>query len=77
MEELALLKDFAIIMVVAGAVTLLFRRLRQPPILGRSVAGLLIGSHTLPTLPVTGVRSMKLLTDLYAVLLPPRYRPRV
>jgi Kef-type K+ transport system membrane component KefB len=33
MEKFALLKDFAIIVVVAGVITLLFRRLRQPPYL--------------------------------------------
>jgi hypothetical protein len=30
-EELALVKDFAVIMTAAGAVTLLFRKLHQPP----------------------------------------------
>jgi CPA2 family monovalent cation:H+ antiporter-2 len=69
MEEFALLKDFAIIMVVAGAVTLLFRGLRQPPILGYLLAGLLIGPYTLPTPPVTDVHTIRLLADLGLVLL--------
>jgi CPA2 family monovalent cation:H+ antiporter-2 len=69
MEGIALLKDFAIIMVVAGVVTLLFRRLRQPPILGYLIAGLLISPYTLPTPPVTEVDTIRLLADLGLVLL--------
>jgi CPA2 family monovalent cation:H+ antiporter-2 len=69
MEGFALLKDFAIIMVVAGVVTLLFRRLRQPPVLGYLIAGLLIGPYTLPTPVVTDVHTITLLADLGLVLL--------
>jgi len=50
MEEFALLRDIAIIMVVAGAVTLVFRKLRQPPVLGYLIAGLIIGPYALPRL---------------------------
>lgn len=43
MAELpALVKDLALILVVAGAVTLLFKRLRQPLVLGYIVAGYLV-----------------------------------
>ena len=69
MEELGLVKDFAIIMAVAGAVTLLFRKLHQPPILGYLIVGLLIGPYTLPTPPVTDVDTIRLLADLGLVLL--------
>ncbi len=69
MEEITLIKDFAIIMVVAGAVTLLFRKLRQPPILGYLIAGLLIGPYTLPVTPVTDVHTINLLAELGLVLL--------
>jgi len=68
-EELGLVKDFAIIMAVAGAVTLLFRKLHQPPILGYLIAGLLIGPYTLPTPPVTDIDTIRLLADLGLVLL--------
>ena len=47
MEELTLLRDFALIMIVAGAVTLLFRKLRQPIILGYLIAGVIIGPYVL------------------------------
>ncbi len=69
MEEITLVKDFAIIMIVAGAMTLLFRRLRQPPILGYLIAGLLIGPYTLPNPPVTDIHTISLLADLGLILL--------
>ena len=69
MEEITLIKDFAVIMVVAGAVTLLFRRLRQPPVLGYLIAGVLVGPYTLPFSPITNVHTISLLADLGLVLL--------
>ena len=69
MEEFTLVKDFATIMVVAGAITLLFRRLHQPPVLGYLLAGLLIGPYALPTPPVTDLHTISLLADLGLVLL--------
>ena len=69
MEELSLLKDFAVIMVVAGAVTLLFRRLRQPIILGYLIAGVLIGPYTFSSPPVTDVHTISMLADLGLILL--------
>jgi len=69
MEEISLVRDFAIIMVVAGAVTLLFRQLRQPLVLGYLLAGFLLGPHTLPVPLVTDVHTISLLADLGLVLL--------
>jgi len=68
-EELGLVRDFAIIMTVAGGVTLLFRWLRQPPILGYLIAGLIIGPYTLPIPLVQDVDTIRLLADLGLVLL--------
>ncbi|MCR5076580.1 MAG: cation:proton antiporter [Prevotella sp.] len=46
MSELpALVEDLALILVVAGFVTLLFRKLRQPLVLGYIVAGFLVSPH--------------------------------
>lgn len=46
MSELPeLIKDLALILIVAGAVTLLFKRLRQPLVLGYIVAGFLVSPH--------------------------------
>ena len=68
-EEFALVRDFAIIMAVAGGVVVLFRKLNQPPILGYLLAGLLIGPFTLPEPPIGDVESIRLLADLGLVLL--------
>ena len=69
MEEISLIQDFAVIMVVAGAVTLLFRKLRQPPVLGYLIAGVLVGPYTLPFSPITQTDTISLLADLGLVLL--------
>ncbi|HCY38801.1 MAG TPA: cation/H(+) antiporter, partial [Neisseriales bacterium] len=42
--------DMALIMLVAGMVTLLFNRFKQPVVLGYLVAGIIIGPHLTPTL---------------------------
>ena len=52
MDEISLVKDFAVIMVVAGIVTLIFRKLNQPPVLGYLLAGLLVGPYTFAHSPV-------------------------
>jgi len=41
----ALIRDLALILVVAGVVTLIFKRLRQPLVLGYIVAGFLVSPH--------------------------------
>ncbi|HEV7301087.1 MAG TPA: cation:proton antiporter [Tepidisphaeraceae bacterium] len=43
---LELIQDLAVIMCVAGVVTVLFRKLRQPVVLGYILAGLIVGNHT-------------------------------
>jgi CPA2 family monovalent cation:H+ antiporter-2 len=45
-HNVTLLQDLAVIMLVAGGVTILFHRLRQPVVLGYILAGLIIGPHT-------------------------------
>ena len=45
-----LISDLALILIVAGLVTVLFKRLKQPLVLGYIVAGFLAGSH-MPYLP--------------------------
>ncbi|MDY6835368.1 MAG: cation:proton antiporter [Chloroflexota bacterium] len=69
MEDFTLLKDFAIIMAVAGAVTLLFRKLNQPPILGYLIAGLLVGPYSVLSSPISDVETIRLLADLGLVML--------
>ena len=67
--EVTLVSDFAIIMAVAGAALVLFRHLKQPPILGYLIAGLIIGPFTLPNPPVDDVETIRRLADIGLVLL--------
>lgn len=69
MEEFALVRDFAIIMAVAGAALVLFRQFGQPPILGYLLAGVIVGPFTLPDPPVRDTETIRLLADLGLVLL--------
>jgi len=48
MESLAFLQDLAVVMMVAGIVTLIFMRLKQPVVLGYLLAGFIIGPYTPP-----------------------------
>lgn len=47
----ALISDLALIMVCAGIITVLFKRLKQPVVLGYILAGIIVGPHfdLLPT----------------------------
>lgn len=46
-----LIRDLAVILAVAGIVTLIFQRIRQPVVLGYIVAGMLVGPHLGKNLP--------------------------
>ena len=67
--DTGLVRDFAIIMAVAGGALLLFRQLKLPPVLGFLVAGVIIGPFTLPDPPVKNLETIRLLADLGLVLL--------
>ena len=46
MDEISFLQDLAVVMIVAGLVTIVFHRFKQPVVLGYILAGLIIGPHT-------------------------------
>ncbi|MCH8744706.1 MAG: cation:proton antiporter [Chloroflexi bacterium] len=69
MEDFGLVRDFAITMAVAGGALVLFRFLKQPPVLGYLLAGVIIGPFTLPNPPVKDVDTIRLMADLGLVLL--------
>lgn len=48
MHGITFLQDLAVVMIVAGLVTVVFRQLRQPVVLGYILAGVIIGPHTPP-----------------------------
>ncbi len=64
-----MLQDFAVITVAAAVALILFRRLKQPAILGYLLVGVLIGPFTLPHSPVGNVESIRLLADVGLVVL--------
>ncbi len=47
-----LINDLALILIVAGIVTLVFKRLKQPIVLGYIVAGFLVSPHMTYTMSV-------------------------
>ncbi len=69
MNEIDLLHDLAVVMIVAGFITVLFHRLRQPVALGYILAGFVIGPHTPPFTLVHNEETVKTLGQMGVVLL--------
>ena len=64
-----LISDLALILISAGIVTLLFKRLRQPLVLGYIVAGFLAGPHMPYTPTVTDTAGVQTWADLGVIFL--------
>lgn len=64
-----LLKDFTVAMVIAAAGLALARLVRQPPVLGYLLAGMIIGPFTLPTPLISNRDTIELLAELGLILL--------
>jgi CPA2 family monovalent cation:H+ antiporter-2 len=64
-----LIKDLAIILGVAGIITLLFQRIKQPVVLGYLVAGIIIGPYTPPYSFIHDVPNIKILAELGVIFL--------
>ena len=69
MHTLTFLQDLAVVMIVAGLVTVIFHRLKQPVVLGYIIAGVIIGPHTPPFPLVRDEETIKTLAELGVVLL--------
>ena len=70
MAELpALVKDLALILIVGGGVTLLFKRLRQPLVLGYIVAGFLVSPHMPYTMSVIDKADVQMWADIGVIFL--------
>ena len=65
----SLLRDFTVAMVIAAAGLALARLVRQPPVLGYLLAGMLIGPFTLPTPLISNQDTIGLLAELGLILL--------
>ena len=70
MQQLpSLISDLALILVMAGVATLLFKRLRQPLVLGYIVAGFLAGPHMPYTPTVSDTASIETWSQIGVIFL--------
>jgi CPA2 family monovalent cation:H+ antiporter-2 len=69
MHALLFIQDLAVIMLVAGAVTIIFHRFKQPVVLGYILAGLIIGPHTPPYSLISDQQTIETLAELGIVFL--------
>lgn len=64
-----LIRDLAIILAVAGLMTLFFQRIRQPVVLGYILAGVIVGPHTRPFHMVSDIPSIQTWAELGVIFL--------
>ena len=69
MHTVEFLEDLAIVMIVAGLVTIVFHRFKQPVVLGYIIAGVIIGPHTPPFEFIHNREAINTLADLGVILL--------
>jgi CPA2 family monovalent cation:H+ antiporter-2 len=65
----ALIQDLALILVVAGIVTLVFKKLKQPLVLGYIMAGFLVSPHMPYTASVVDMSSIHMWADIGVMFL--------
>lgn len=64
-----LIQDLGIILVTAAAVTIIFKKLKQPAVLGYLIAGLLLGPHVAFMPTVKDVSSVKVWAEIGVIIL--------
>lgn len=64
-----LIEDLALILIVAAITTLLFRRIKQPLVLGYIIAGFLVGPHLSITPTVVDTTNVKTLAEIGVIFL--------
>ena len=69
MHAIGFIQDLAVIMTIAGIVTLLFHRFKQPVVLGYIVAGIIIGPHTPPFQLIHDEHVIQILAELGVIFL--------
>ncbi|MBQ4146509.1 MAG: cation:proton antiporter, partial [Prevotella sp.] len=70
MSELpSLIVDLALILVVAGVTTLIFKKLKQPLVLGYVVAGFLVSPHMPYTMSVVDQANIQVWADIGVMFL--------
>lgn len=68
-HTVAFLSDLAVVMIVAGLVTVIFHRFKQPVVLGYILAGVIIGPHTPPFPLIQSQDTINTLAELGVILL--------
>src|SRR6266550_1147870 len=69
MHGIEFLQDLAVVMIVAGLVTVVFHRFKQPVVLGYILAGVIIGPHTPPFPLIHDENTINTLSELGVILL--------
>ncbi len=69
MHAAAFLQDLAVVMIVAGFVTILFHHFKQPVVLGYILAGLIIGPHTPPFPLIHDAHTINTFAELGVIML--------
>ncbi|MCU7494150.1 MAG: cation:proton antiporter [Ignavibacteria bacterium] len=69
MHILEFIQDLAIVMIIAGVVTIIFHRLKQPVVLGYIIAGMIIGPYTPPFSLIHDEATINTLAELGIVFL--------
>ncbi|MGK5087996.1 cation:proton antiporter [Bdellovibrionota bacterium FG-2] len=64
-----LIRDLAVILGVAGLVSLLFQRIRQPVVLGYLIAGVIVSPHTFPIRLVQDLPNIQVWAELGVIFL--------
>lgn len=69
MHALEFIQDLAVIMIIAGIVTVIFHRFKQPVVLGYIIAGVILGPYTPPFNFIHSEETISTLAELGVVFL--------
>src|SRR4051812_6798435 len=69
MHTIPFIQDLAVIMLIAGFITILFHRFKQPVVLGYIIAGVVIGPHMPPFSFVYDQHTIEIFAQLGVVFL--------
>jgi len=69
MHGIGFLQDLAVVLLVAGAVTVIFHRIKQPVVLGYLLAGFIVGPHTPPFPFVHDEEGVKTMAEMGVIML--------
>lgn len=69
MYEIKFIQDLAIIMSLAGLVTILFHRFKQPIVLGYILVGVIVGPHTPPFAFISDEETIQIFSELGVIFL--------